>query len=492
MKKKRLANISQFIEQQLIEFDSSALIRVLKILSVAALLVILYAFVFSGFQVVDEFEHLHAAWLVSIGKVPYRDFFEHHNPLLWYLSAPIVSAFYDDAIIFYVMRGISFFCSLLTLWYIYHIALFFTNRAGAWVAVALTLCNLITIYNFSQFRPDNYMNLCFIMGVYYLFHTLKTPQTKFLVYSFLSFTFSALFLQKISLLLVVVEGILIYLLFKRKIAFKSATIAALPAIGILFAFMYLLYVSDALLEYIELNINFNRAMVSYFERGAFWYPNLFLTVYGGALLAALFLFNKENIYFKILAILYVSEFIMRGFYFAPHPNYYTLLTMLSALVLSALVRQLIPRHKISSIIIVIGMFLYLGTLFNMVDRVSSRHNSLMHYALSSYVHKNSEPTDLLMNGYDKNFNIYRQDVSYYWFGLDMLLPVMEQEYQLKNKLDINALVLQFRPKFIYAANYVDLRALRTYGEQKYSQKFIPELIKQLYEPTPFDKLVVLK
>jgi hypothetical protein len=30
----------------------------------------------------DEFEHAHAAWSVSKGLVPYRDFFEHHTP--WY------------------------------------------------------------------------------------------------------------------------------------------------------------------------------------------------------------------------------------------------------------------------------------------------------------------------------------------------------------------------------------------------------------------------
>lgn len=482
----------KFIEQQLIDFDSAALVRVLKILSAAALLIILYAFVFSGFQIVDEFEHLHASWLVSVGKVPYRDFFEHHNPLLWYLSAPLVSAFYDDVFIFYIMRGVSFACSLLTLWYIYRISLFFTNRVGGWMAISLTLCNLITIYNFSQFRPDNYMNLCFIIGVYYWFCYLKIKQTRYLTYSFLSFTFSVLFLQKISLLLTVVELILLFLLYKKKIHFKDATIAALPAVSIVFLFMAFLYSKDTILEYIELNIHFNQAMISYFERGAFWYRNLFFSIYGVALVAAIYLFNKRNLYFKILAVLYIAEFIMRGFYFAPHPNYYTLLTMLSSLILAALVQELLPKHKLVCIVTVIGMFLYLGTNFNTLDHTSSKHNSLTHYALSSYVHKNSTPTDFLMNGYDKNFNIYRYDVSYYWFGLDMLLPVMEQEYQLKNKLDINALIVQFRPKFIYVEDYVDLRALRTYGERKYSQKFIPEIVQTLYATTPFEKLAVLK
>ncbi len=35
----------------------------------------------------DEFEHVHAAWLVSQGQRPYVDFFEHHPPLLYFAAA---------------------------------------------------------------------------------------------------------------------------------------------------------------------------------------------------------------------------------------------------------------------------------------------------------------------------------------------------------------------------------------------------------------------
>src|SRR5579872_209907 len=38
----------------------------------------------------DEFEHLHAAWCVSKGSIPYRDFFEHHTPWFYYVLEPIV------------------------------------------------------------------------------------------------------------------------------------------------------------------------------------------------------------------------------------------------------------------------------------------------------------------------------------------------------------------------------------------------------------------
>lgn len=42
---------------------------------------------------IDELEHLHAAWSVSRGLVPYRDFFEHHTPALYFAAAPFFAFF---------------------------------------------------------------------------------------------------------------------------------------------------------------------------------------------------------------------------------------------------------------------------------------------------------------------------------------------------------------------------------------------------------------
>ncbi len=38
---------------------------------------------------IDEFQYAHAAWLVSRGQVPYRDFFEVHFPLVYQVLAPL-------------------------------------------------------------------------------------------------------------------------------------------------------------------------------------------------------------------------------------------------------------------------------------------------------------------------------------------------------------------------------------------------------------------
>ena len=124
-------------------------------------------------------------------------------------------------------------------------------------------------------------------------------------------------------------------------------------------------------------------------------------------------------------------------------------------------------------LLIICIFINFGSIFNRLVISSEKHNSYNHFKLADYVHKNSDKNDLIMNGYDKNFNIFRKDASYYWFGLDMLIPVMEQEFGIKKLIDINEVILSKKPKFIYTQNIIDLRALRTYGETKYSQIFIP-------------------
>jgi len=37
---------------------------------------------------VDEIEHLHCSWLVYSGFVPFKDFWQHHAPMLWIILAP--------------------------------------------------------------------------------------------------------------------------------------------------------------------------------------------------------------------------------------------------------------------------------------------------------------------------------------------------------------------------------------------------------------------
>ena len=52
----------------------------------------------------DEIEHIHASWYVQNGQVPYRDFFEHHHPLLWFLLAPLMALCGEELIVLAISR----------------------------------------------------------------------------------------------------------------------------------------------------------------------------------------------------------------------------------------------------------------------------------------------------------------------------------------------------------------------------------------------------
>ncbi|MBR5154112.1 MAG: glycosyltransferase family 39 protein [Alphaproteobacteria bacterium] len=484
--------MKDFIKKQLSDFDNNSMMRLFKILISASLLVIVYGLIFSGFQIVDEFEHLHASFLVSQGKLPYRDFFEHHHPLLWYVSAPIVGLFFDNVAIFYIMRVFSFLASIGILFYLYKISLFFTNKIGGLAVIAFYLCNIITAYNFYQFRPDVFMNLFFGMGIYYWFCHIKDKKLKPLIISFSCFGVSVLFLQKIGLLLIVIEALLLWLIFTKRMKLKDIIIAAIFPCILLLVLVMFFATQNAFVEYFALNFRFNNALVYYFDRGAFWYPNICKTIYALGLLVGLYFYKRENIYFKIITILYCAEFIMRGFYFAPHPNYYTLLIALYSLIIATILPKTFNTNKLLSIIIILGLFYGLGLVFNRIAATSEKSNSFEHYKMAKFIHNNSNKDDIIMNGFDKNFNIYRKDASYYWFGLDMLIPVMEQEFGIKNLVDVNTTILNNTPKFIYTKNHVDLRALRMYGEAKYSQVYNPNLLNKYYKKTPYEYLFELK
>ena len=71
---------------------TAALIIGIYLLFCAGLLY--WVVIYSGSGDGDTLEHVHSSWLVWSGKIPYKDFFQHHNPLLWYVGAPLVG-FYE-------------------------------------------------------------------------------------------------------------------------------------------------------------------------------------------------------------------------------------------------------------------------------------------------------------------------------------------------------------------------------------------------------------
>lgn len=83
----------------------------------------------------DEFEHLHAAFSLYHGLIPYRDFFEHHTPLVWFLLAPLYSIFGADIPLLFVARALMLPFTAGILYLTYLLGKRFYNRDVGLLAV---------------------------------------------------------------------------------------------------------------------------------------------------------------------------------------------------------------------------------------------------------------------------------------------------------------------------------------------------------------------
>jgi hypothetical protein len=129
----------------------------------------------------DEVEHLHAAWAVAQGQVPYRDFLQLHTPLLYYLLAPIFALMGEELRIIFVGRGLMLLCILLILLQLYWIARKCFDALTGILAVLLLSYLLLWWPPVYEFRPDIPQTLLVLMSLWQFMRAWKRQsRTEFL------------------------------------------------------------------------------------------------------------------------------------------------------------------------------------------------------------------------------------------------------------------------------------------------------------------------
>ncbi len=103
----------------------------------------------------DEFEHLHCGYCLWRGQVPYRDFFEHHPPLLWYVSLPLFWLFGPQIKVFFACRILVWLLGLLSLLLTYRLAASLYGRTASLLACLLLLILSAYVEKSIEWRPDN-------------------------------------------------------------------------------------------------------------------------------------------------------------------------------------------------------------------------------------------------------------------------------------------------------------------------------------------------
>ena len=263
----------------------------------------------------DNIEHIHSSFMVAIGQVPYRDFFQHHNPLLWYLFAPLTKLFEYDTTIAEVACLVSLLVFLKSLVYVYRIVYeLYNDKFWGLAAAAMVAAPGYKLYAI-DLRPDNYMIFCLMGGLYYFIRYLKYHKGKELTIAFVWMTVSFLFAQKALFPLFVLGIMGLWFWYDNKIKTADMGRALVLPFLLLMGFLGYLCYYDMVGLYYDCNYTFNLALEQGFEKTRIatfpiWIKILVWLGWGGIIVALL---RKKVPGFNIIALLFVCEFLQRIF-----------------------------------------------------------------------------------------------------------------------------------------------------------------------------------
>ena len=101
----------------------------------------------------DESQHLHIAWRVAQGQVPYRDFWEHHLPFFHYVIAPLTGWLTDRPEIYFAARVQMAALAAAAAWLTWRIARRLSADGAIWALIVLVFLPQFAEAT-TELRPD--------------------------------------------------------------------------------------------------------------------------------------------------------------------------------------------------------------------------------------------------------------------------------------------------------------------------------------------------
>ena len=185
----------------------------------------------------DEYEHLHNAWLMIEGTIPYFTIKSIHTPLLEWFIIFFMQITGENTTIIQVMRLFMIAISIGSLWLVYLITkLLFEIRTAGLVAVLLIITNLIWLRTSLEIRPDSIMLFFALASFWQLIRFYKTKNGKHLIICTIFACLSMLGKQNAAVFYFAVGIMFLYdIIFQKKfLGKKSLIILALIAISVFF------------------------------------------------------------------------------------------------------------------------------------------------------------------------------------------------------------------------------------------------------------------
>jgi len=116
---------------------------------------------------IDESEHLHCAWMVSQGLIPFKDFWKHHSPLLWVILSPFFKILKPTVLIFELSRIFSAFIFVAIAFIGWQITKRVWREKAKFSMYLLILFSASIDAEFLWIRPDLFMDLFLLLSIYF-------------------------------------------------------------------------------------------------------------------------------------------------------------------------------------------------------------------------------------------------------------------------------------------------------------------------------------
>jgi hypothetical protein len=420
----------------------------------------------------DEIEHMHSAWYIKNGYIPYRDFFEHHNPLLWYLLLPFLYLSGDSVNTLLIARLFMFCITLGIIYCTYLIASTVSNsKETGLVSVLLMFSTVLLMEKVIEIRPDVPQVLFGMISVYFLIRFSRNRRNNYMFLSGFSAAISFLFLQKAIFLLVAYGVILAYGIFKREISGKNILCFMGGLLVPLLSYGAYLLMTGSLHDYFltnwQLNWHFlgSRAITANPLRtlsdslgsgritvkpsrtlSGSLIPNLPFWIL--AVSSVFYLMLKKDICkeIKFVVIIGLVQITSLSLYSVTFKHYYLFSVCLFSVSGAFFLTKILDAGKIiitHRVALSVAILLW-AVPFLLIDNLNSNRFQLEKI---KYVLSMTKDTDLVYDGAN-NFNLFRHDLHYFWFQLVQMKSYNKQNGNRFGDYDGCSLIRAKRPKVI--------------------------------------------
>lgn len=404
----------------------------------------------------DELEHLHATWLVLNGQVPFRDFFEHHHPLVWFVLAPVLALTGESASAILVFRGVFFLLVMAIARATYLLAMECAPSKDIARLAAVILLSMTTFVGVAiEIRPDVPQILFAVLSVVYALRLVRTGTAKDAMLSGAAAAVSFLFLQKAVFVFAGYPAFFLYYVRQRRLTWRAGLwFGAAFAATCVPALAYLVY-TGSVDDYVISNWLVNARVGASGYRFSMLAPEVVRDV-------------ARNLVFWVL-IAWAAATSLRRPLARPWAAPFWL--GLTALGLIVALNRVTDRYIAATVpFLAVGLACWLGdtasrmrvdgrralavlavvvivpaaTMTRAITRTNTAQLDQIRFVLDR-----TTPADRVFD-VDRNINVFRPDWHYYWFRMGSA-PRLYQEYSggRRQELDVCRALADARPVFVY-------------------------------------------